>query len=79
MTEFRIWLYAAFTATALMLSFNDAKAAPSSYELCTWGKWAWQHDVTLEDLVDALNSVEEMPYKDKEVVVKCFKIAKDTI
>lgn len=72
MTTFKIWFCGALAATALMMACNTAKAAPNSIELCNWGKWAWQQNIELKDLVDTLNSVEGMPGDDKTIIVECF-------
>lgn len=79
MTTFKIWFCGALAATAFMMLHDAAKAAPNSIELCNWGKWAWQQNIGLKDLVDTLNSVEGMPYEDKVIVVECFKTAKETM
>lgn len=78
-TELKIWFTAAVVATVLMMSFKGAHAAPNSIELCNWGKWAWQQNIELRDLVDALNSVQAMPYEDKVIIVECFKVAQETM
>ena len=78
-TEFKIWLSAAAVATALMLSIKGAQAVPNSIELCNWGKWAYAQNIDLKDLVDALNSVEAMPYDDKLIVVQCFVESMETM
>lgn len=59
-SELKIWFSATALATALMFSVKGAHAAPNSVELCNWGKWAWQQNIELKDLVDALNSIEAM-------------------
>jgi hypothetical protein len=79
MTTFKIWFFGALAGTALMLSCKDAQAVPNSIELCNWGKWAWQQNIELEALVDALNSVEAMPYDDKLIVVQCFVESMETM
>lgn len=79
MTTFKIWFCGALAATAFMMFSGAAKAAPNSIELCNWGKWAWEQNIELKDLVDALNSVEAMPYDDKVIVVECFKIAQENM
>lgn len=71
-SELKIWFSAAVVATALMFSLKGAHASPNSIELCNWGKWAYAQNIELKDLVDALNSVEAMPYDDKVIVVRCF-------
>ena len=71
-SELKVWFHAAAIATVLILSFKGAQAAPNSVELCNWGKWAYAQNIELKDLVDALNSVEAMPYDDKLIVVQCF-------
>ena len=71
-SELKIWLSAAVVATVLMFSFKGAHAAPNSIELCNWGKWAYTQNIELKGLVDALNSVEVMPYEDRLIVVQCF-------
>lgn len=78
-TELKVWFTAAVVATVLMLSFKGAHSAPNSIELCNWGKWAWQQNIELKDLVDVLNSVEAMPYEDKVIVVECFIASMETI
>ena len=77
--ELKIWFSAASVATALMFSVKAAQAAPNSIELCNWGKWAYAHNIKLEALVDALNSVEAMPYDDKLIVVQCFVESVETM
>lgn len=79
MTTFKIWFCSALAATALMLACKAAEAAPNSIELCNWGKWAWQQNIELKDLVDTLNSVEAMPYEDKTIVVACFVDSMETM
>lgn len=78
-SELKIWFCAAAVATALMLSIKGAYAAPNSIELCNWGKWAYAQNIELEALVDALNSVEAMPYDDKMIVVQCFVESMETM
>lgn len=78
-SELKIWLSAAALATALMFSFKSSHAAPNSIELCNWGKWAYSQNIKLKDLVDALNSVEAMPYEDKTIVVACFVASMETM
>ena len=78
-SELKIWFSAAALATALMFSFKSSHAAPNSIELCNWGKWAYSQNITLEDLVDTLNSVEAMPYDDKMIVVRCFVESMETM
>ena len=79
LNTFKIWFCAALVGTAAMVYCNPSKAAPNSVELCNWGKWAYIQNIKLKDLVDALNSVEGMPYEDKVIVVKCFNIAQEII
>ena len=78
-SELKIWLSAAAVATVLMFSVKGANAAPNSIELCNWGKWAYIQNIKLKDLVDALNSVEAMPYDDKLIVVQCFVESMETM
>lgn len=78
-SELKIWFSAAAVATALMFSVKGAQAAPNSIELCNWGKWAYAQNIELQDLVDALNSVEAMPYDDKLIVVRCFVESMETM
>lgn len=79
MTTFKSWFCGALAATALMLSCNAAEEAPNSIELCNWGKWAWQQNIELKDLVDTLNSVEGMPGEDKMIIVECFIASMETM
>lgn len=72
LNTFKIWFCAALIGTAAMMYCNPSKAAPNSVELCNWGKWAWQQNIELKDLVDTLNSVEGMPGEDKMIIVECF-------
>jgi hypothetical protein len=71
-SELKIWFSATVVAATLMFSVKGAQAAPTSIELCNWGKWAYTQNIQLKDLVDALNSIEAMPYEDKLIVVRCF-------
>lgn len=79
LTQFKIWFAAALLGAAAMMYVNPTKAAPSSIELCNWGKWACQQNIELKDLVDTLNSVEAMPYEDKTIVVDCFVASMETM
>lgn len=79
LTQFKIWFAAALLGAAVMMYVNPTKAAPNSIELCNWGKWAWQQNIELKDLVDTLNSVEAMPYEDKTIVVACFISSMETM
>lgn len=79
LTQFKTWLAAALLGAAAMMYVNPIKAAPNNIELCNWGKWAWQQNIELKDLVDTLNSVEAMPYEDKTIIVDCFVASMETI
>ena len=72
MTNFKTLIAGILIATAVSFSIKDAKAVPNSIELCNWGKWAYANDIKLQDLVDALNSVEAMPLEDRMIIVECF-------
>lgn len=78
-SELKIWFSAAVVATVLIFSFKGAQAGPNSIELCNWGKWAYAQNIELKNLIDALNSVEAMPYDDKLIVVQCFVESMETV
>lgn len=79
LTPFKIWFAAALLGAVAMIHVNPTKAAPNSIELCNWGKWAWQQNIELKDLVDTLNSVEGMPGEDKMIIVECFIASMETM
>lgn len=79
LTQFKIWFAAALLGAAAMMYVNPTKAAPNSIELCNWGKWAWQQNIELKDLVETLNSVEGMPGEDKMIIVECFIASMETM
>lgn len=72
MTNFKTLIAGILVATAVTFYTKDAKAVPNSLELCNWGKWAYSQNITLQQLVDTLNSVEAMPIDDRMQVVQCF-------
>ena len=79
MTNFKTLIAGILVAAAVTFAIKDAQAVPSSVELCNWGKWAYAQNIELKDLVDALNSVEAMPYDDKLIVVQCFVESMETM
>lgn len=79
LTNFKIWFAAALVGAAAMVYCNPSKAAPTSVELCNWGKWAYTQGIEFKDLVDTLNSVEAMHYEDKTIVVACFVASTETM
>lgn len=72
MTNFKTLIAGSLLAAAVTFSIKDAQAVPNSIELCNWGKWAYSQNITLQQLVDTLNSVEAMPIDDRMQVVQCF-------
>ena len=79
LTTFKIWFTTALLGAAAMMYCNPSKAAPNSIELCNWGKWAWQQNIPLKDLVDTLNSVEGMPGEDKIIIIECYVASMETM
>lgn len=61
-----------------MMMNGDASAAPSDAELCNWGKWASNNNITIEKLVQSLNSIDNMPDEDKLFVIECWALNEGT-
>ena len=72
MNNFKTLIASILVAAAVTFAVKDAQAVPNSIELCNWGKWAYAQNITLQQLVDTLNSVEAMPIDDRMQVVQCF-------
>lgn len=68
---------AAACSLGMMLN-GEANAVSNDAELCNWGKWASNKNITIEKLVETLNGIDGMPDEDKLFIIECWALNEGT-